>query len=130
MFSIFAEGTTLTTPDFAGTVTTSKEALQTSFADAWHRIVSFTPNLLAAIVVLVVGYFVSKFVARAVTMLCTLQVHTVLLSCRRAHPKIWSTACVQVRTSTGTPRTCSHRRGPGNVWSSMCFRRLLINDDR
>ena len=70
MFSIFAEGTTLTTPDFTGTVNTSKEALQTSFSDAWHRIVSFTPNLLAAIVVLVVGYFVAKFVARAVTITC------------------------------------------------------------
>ncbi len=70
MFSIFAEGTTLTTPDFTGTVKTSQEALQTSFADAWHKIVSFTPNLLAAIVVLVVGYFVSKFVARAITVLC------------------------------------------------------------
>ena len=70
MFSIFADGTLNTTPDFSGTVNTSKEALQTSFADAWHKIVSFTPNLLAAIVVLVVGYFVSKFVARAITVLC------------------------------------------------------------
>ncbi len=58
------------TPDFTGTMRTSQEALTTSFADAWHKIVYFTPNLLAAIVVLVVGYFVAKFVARAVTLLC------------------------------------------------------------
>jgi len=32
--------------------------------------VSYTPNLLAAIVVLVVGYFVAKIVARAITVLC------------------------------------------------------------
>jgi hypothetical protein len=70
MLSIFAEGTpatvTLNLPD---AVNTSKEALQTSFSDAWHKIVSYTPNLLAAIVVLVVGYFVAKIVAHAVTLL-------------------------------------------------------------
>jgi small-conductance mechanosensitive channel len=71
MFPIFAEGTPTTlTVDLPQTVYTSKEALQTSFGDAWHKIVSYTPNLLAAIVVLVVGYFVAKIVAHAVTLLC------------------------------------------------------------
>jgi hypothetical protein len=71
MFSIFAEGTPTTlTLDLPQTVTDSRHALETSFGDAWHKIVSYTPNLLAAIVVLVVGYFVAKFVAHAVTVLC------------------------------------------------------------
>ncbi|HEY2827571.1 MAG TPA: mechanosensitive ion channel domain-containing protein [Pirellulales bacterium] len=72
MFTIFAQGTPITTPDLnlGGTVRTSSEALQNSFGDAWHKIVSYTPNLLAAIVVLVVGYFVAKMVAHAVTLLC------------------------------------------------------------
>jgi len=70
MFSIFAEGTDTVTLKLPDAVNTSKEALQTSFSDAWHKIVSFTPNLLAAIVVLVVGYFVAKIVAHAVTLLC------------------------------------------------------------
>jgi hypothetical protein len=71
MFSIFAEGTPTTlTLDLPQTVTDSKHALETSFSDAWHKIVSYTPNLLAAIVVLVVGYFVAKIVAHAVTVLC------------------------------------------------------------
>ena len=75
MFAMFADGATPTVPttltlNLPQTVTDSKVALETSFADAWHRIVSYTPNLLAAIVVVVVGYFVATFVARAVTMLC------------------------------------------------------------
>lgn len=70
MFGIFAQGTTDTvTLKLPDAVNTSREALQTSFGDAWHKIVSYTPNLLAAIVVLVVGYFVAKIVAHAVTLL-------------------------------------------------------------
>ena len=71
MFGIFADGTPTTlTVDLPQTVYDSKHALETSFSDAWHKIVSYTPNLLAAIVVLVVGYFVAKIVAHAVTLLC------------------------------------------------------------
>jgi small-conductance mechanosensitive channel len=45
-------------------------ALRTSFENAWTQIVDYTPRVLAAIVVLVVGYLVAKIVARVVTVLC------------------------------------------------------------
>jgi Conserved TM helix/Mechanosensitive ion channel len=64
------EPTTTPTLNVTQTATTTWQALQDAFGDAWHKIVGFTPNLLAAIIVLVVGYFVSKLVARAITMLC------------------------------------------------------------
>jgi len=44
---------------------------------------------------------------RAVMTLCTLQMHTVLLSRPRAHSKMHSIASRQLKTSTGVPRTCS-----------------------
>ena len=75
MFAMFADGVTPTVPttftvNLPDAVTNSRAALETSFGDAWHRVVAYTPNLVAAIVVLVVGYFVAKFVAHAVTVLC------------------------------------------------------------
>jgi hypothetical protein len=72
MFSILAQGTTPTTVtlNLPQTFDDSKTALEHSFTDAWHKIVSYTPNLLAAIVVLVVGYFVAKIVAHAITVVC------------------------------------------------------------
>jgi hypothetical protein len=45
-------------------------ALQSSFENAWGQIVEFTPKVLAAIIVLVAGYFVAKLVARFVSLLC------------------------------------------------------------
>lgn len=66
MATLMADTTTTVTE----TVNTSKEALMTSFQNAWTQIVAFTPKLLAAVVVLVIGYFVAKFVARAITLLC------------------------------------------------------------
>lgn len=70
MFAIFAQGTTGPTERIEQTVKTSGEALRTSFESAWIQIVDFTPKALAAVVVLVVGYFVAKFVARAITVVC------------------------------------------------------------
>src|SRR5439155_332970 len=48
----------------------STGALQTGFQNAWAQIVDYTPRVLAAVVVVVLGYFAAKLVARAVTMLC------------------------------------------------------------
>ena len=56
-------------------------------------------------------------VRRAVTTLCTLQMHTVLLSLRSAQPKMHSTASLQLRTSTGTLSTSSRIR-PGEAANS------------
>src|SRR5262249_36296191 len=41
-----------------------------SFEHVWGQIVAFTPKALAAVVVLVAGYFVAKLVARTITLLC------------------------------------------------------------
>ncbi len=71
MFSIFAEGTvTNVAAKFADTANTAGTALRTSFENAWTQIVDYTPRVLAAIIVLVAGYFIAKLVARAVTLLC------------------------------------------------------------
>jgi small-conductance mechanosensitive channel len=48
----------------------SKAALEQSFTQVWSQVVAYTPKVLAAVVVLVAGYFLSKFVARAITLLC------------------------------------------------------------
>jgi hypothetical protein len=69
MFSLLAQ-TTTTTPDVTETARNAAHEVGTAFGQAWDKIVSYTPNLLAAIVVLVVGYFVAKIVAHAVTLLC------------------------------------------------------------
>jgi hypothetical protein len=45
-------------------------ALRTSFENAWTQIVDYTPRVLAAVIVLVAGYFIAKLVARAITLLC------------------------------------------------------------
>jgi small-conductance mechanosensitive channel len=48
----------------------STSVLTQSFVDMWNRIVEHGPNVVAAIVILVVGYFISKFAARAIAALC------------------------------------------------------------
>lgn len=45
-------------------------ALRTSFENAWTQIVDYTPRVLAAVIVMVAGYFIAKLVAHAVTLLC------------------------------------------------------------
>jgi small-conductance mechanosensitive channel len=54
----------------AATASGAGTALRTSFENAWTQVVDYTPRVLAAVVVLVAGYFVAKLVARAVTLLC------------------------------------------------------------
>jgi small-conductance mechanosensitive channel len=58
-----AEGITNTVEDSTG-------ALKASFQNAWTQIVDYTPRVLAAVVVLVLGYFIARLVARAITLLC------------------------------------------------------------
>ncbi len=68
MFALFADGNAA--DGIKKAVEDSTGALQSSFQNAWVQIVSYTPRVLAAVVVLVLGYFVAKLVARAITLLC------------------------------------------------------------
>jgi len=73
MFPILAQATDTAVnvgDQLADTAKGAGTALRTSFENAWTQIVDYTPRVLAAIVVLVVGYFVAKIVARVVTVLC------------------------------------------------------------
>ncbi len=68
MFSLFAD-----VDPAAGikkAVEDSTGAIQTSFQNAWVQIVAYTPRVLAAVVVLVLGYLIAKLVAHAITLLC------------------------------------------------------------
>ena len=73
MLSLFADaaGAAGTATD---TLKTTAEGavkdLQSSFEHVWGQVVAFTPKALAAVVVLVAGYFVAKLVARTITLLC------------------------------------------------------------
>jgi small-conductance mechanosensitive channel len=79
MFALFAQAATNPIPSLPETTTTTAirpsldaygNAVQDSFAAAWAKVVAYLPNLAVAILVVVVGYFLSKFVARAITLLC------------------------------------------------------------
>ena len=62
------------TPDVATTtmetVNTSREALVTSFNQAFHEVIALAPKVVAMVVVLVVGYIIARLVARVITVLC------------------------------------------------------------
>jgi small-conductance mechanosensitive channel len=76
LFSLLAEapavlpGPPAPSATLAGTANDASDALKNSFVNAWTQVVDYTPRVLAAIIVLVAGYFIAKLVARAVTMLC------------------------------------------------------------
>ncbi len=72
LFGQFVESTAVqdTIDGVSHTVKTSTQAVQDSFAQMWSQVVAYTPKVLAAAIVLVAGYFISKLVARAVTLLC------------------------------------------------------------
>jgi small-conductance mechanosensitive channel len=57
----------------AETVTTtfdnSKQAVVDSFTKAYEQVISIAPNIVAMVVVLVIGYVIAKFVAKAITTL-------------------------------------------------------------
>ena len=76
MFSIFAEATDVASnvgDKFANTAEGAGKALKSSFENAWAQIVDYTPRVLAAVIVVVLGYFVAKLVARAITDYSVLQ---------------------------------------------------------
>jgi small-conductance mechanosensitive channel len=68
MFALFADVNAA--DGIKKAVEDSTGALQTSFQNAWTQIVDYTPRVLAAVVVVVLGYFAARLVARAITLLC------------------------------------------------------------
>jgi hypothetical protein len=52
------------------TTSESTTTLVQSFTDAWNQLMGLAPKLFAAVVILVVGYFVARLVGKAVTTLC------------------------------------------------------------
>ena len=68
MFALFADVDP--TGGIKQTVEDSTGALQASFKNAWVQIVDYTPRVLAAVLVFVIGYFVARLVARAITLMC------------------------------------------------------------
>lgn len=49
---------------------TSRDALTNSASQMWNQTVAYAPKFLWAGLVLVAGYFIAKFIARAVTVVC------------------------------------------------------------
>ena len=47
----------------------SMSALSKSFTDAWAQVIGFGPKIVAAVLILVVGYFVAKLIAKAAVAL-------------------------------------------------------------
>lgn len=56
--------------EFANTATRSQNALMDAFTRAYDSVVNFAPNAVAALVVLVVGFIVSRLVSQAITAVC------------------------------------------------------------
>jgi small-conductance mechanosensitive channel len=48
----------------------SKQAVLSSFTQAYNQIIEVTPKIVAMVVVLVVGYILARLAARAITLLC------------------------------------------------------------
>jgi len=72
--NLFAQTTQPVTTQVADqigkTVGDSTSALTKAFQDAWMHSAAFVPKLLAALVLLVVGYLVARIVGRAVVNIC------------------------------------------------------------
>jgi hypothetical protein len=58
-----------TTETVTTTFNTSWDAVRTSFENAWAQTIGVAPQIVAMVVVLIIGYVVATFVARAVTTL-------------------------------------------------------------
>jgi hypothetical protein len=68
----FADGTTVvdqTTETVTTTFNDSWAAVKASFDNAWQQSIAVAPKIVAMVVVLVIGYIVARFVAKAVTTL-------------------------------------------------------------
>ena len=72
-FLAFAEDTATvaekTTETVTATFNNSWDAVRDSFADAWQQTIATAPKIVAMVVVLVIGYVVAKFVAKAIMTL-------------------------------------------------------------
>lgn len=58
-----------TTETVAATFNNSWDAVVDSFTNAWHQIIGVAPQIVAMVVVLVLGYVIAKFAAKTVTTL-------------------------------------------------------------
>ena len=74
LFFAAEDGTTTVAEKATETVTTtfnnSWDAVRQSFENAWEQTIVFAPKIVAMVVVVVIGYVVAKFVAKAITTLC------------------------------------------------------------
>ncbi len=52
------------------TFDTSTQAVRDSFSNAWTQVIGVLPQIVAMLVVVVIGYIVARFVAKAITTLC------------------------------------------------------------
>jgi hypothetical protein len=66
---MFAEMTDPVTAVPATTLESSTNALVNSFKEAFDQVIAWAPQVVAVIVLLVVGYIASRLVARVVTLL-------------------------------------------------------------
>jgi hypothetical protein len=57
------------TETVTNTFDNSTQAVVDSFRNAWHQIIGIAPQIVAMVVVVVIGYVIARFVARAVTTL-------------------------------------------------------------
>ena len=58
------------TDTVATTFNNSWDAVRDSFQNAWQQIIGVAPKIVAMVVVVVIGYVVAKFVAKAIATLC------------------------------------------------------------
>ncbi len=65
-----AETAVTTTNTLGNAVSDVTSKLTNAFVEVWNRTVEFAPKIIAAVVVLVAGYFVAKLIARLVSTLC------------------------------------------------------------
>jgi hypothetical protein len=61
--------TTPATSDVAEVIHSSREALESSFTQAFAQFVDLMPKVIVSVIVLVVGYVIARFAARAITVL-------------------------------------------------------------
>ena len=96
-------------------VETSKESttvLKESFVDFWKEIIQNAPNLIAAIIILVLGYVVARFVARAISLLCE------RIGLQRGAER---SGLVQSMKQAGIERTVPQIMGMIVFWLLMCI---------
>ncbi|MEX0677976.1 MAG: mechanosensitive ion channel domain-containing protein [Pirellulales bacterium] len=58
-----------TTDKVSETFANSRDAVVTSFSDAWHQTIAVAPKVVAMVVVIVIGYVIARFIAKAATTL-------------------------------------------------------------